>query len=111
MAGQRSTRFAGRRSVLISPWRRDNEKRRENALTRGALFPTPNKLALQVELESARRRPLLALCLLKTPSALLFLHLVGLFDYIEMFYNPRRHYSYIGGVSPEAFVRASNHGL
>jgi putative transposase len=34
-----------------------------------------------------------------------------LFDYIEMFYNPRRRHSHIGGVSPEAFERASNHGL
>ena len=29
-----------------------------------------------------------------------------LFDYIEMFYNPRRRHSYLGGVSPEAFERA-----
>jgi putative transposase len=34
-----------------------------------------------------------------------------LFDYIEMFYNPRRRHSHIGGVSPEAFERASNHDL
>lgn len=34
-----------------------------------------------------------------------------LFDYIEMFYNPRRRHSHIGGVSPEAFEHASNHGL
>jgi putative transposase len=31
-----------------------------------------------------------------------------LFDYIEMFYNPRRRHSHIGNVSPEAFERASN---
>jgi putative transposase len=29
-----------------------------------------------------------------------------LFDYIEMFYNPRYRHSYLGGVSPEAFERA-----
>lgn len=29
------------------------------------------------------------------------------FDYIEMFYNPRRRHSYVGGVSPEAFEGAS----
>ena len=34
-----------------------------------------------------------------------------LFDYIEMFYNPRRRHSHVGGVSPEAFERASSHGL
>ena len=34
-----------------------------------------------------------------------------LFDYIEMFYNPKRRHSHIGGVSPEAFERASNRGL
>ncbi len=34
-----------------------------------------------------------------------------LFDYIEMFYNPRRRHSHIGGVSPEAFERASNDDL
>jgi putative transposase len=31
-----------------------------------------------------------------------------LFDYIEMFYNPRRRHSHLGGVSPEVFERASN---
>ncbi len=31
-----------------------------------------------------------------------------LFDYIEMFYNPKRRHSHIGGVSPEAFERALN---
>jgi putative transposase len=30
-----------------------------------------------------------------------------LFDYIEMFYNPRRRHSHVGGVSPEAFEAAS----
>ena len=34
-----------------------------------------------------------------------------LFDYIEMFYNPRRCHSYLGGVSPEAFERALNSDL
>ena len=34
-----------------------------------------------------------------------------LFDYIEMFYNPKRRHSHLGGVSPEAFERASNDGL
>lgn len=34
-----------------------------------------------------------------------------LFDYIEMFYNPTRRHSHIGGVSPEAFERASNYDL
>jgi putative transposase len=34
-----------------------------------------------------------------------------LFDYIEMFYNPKRRHSYVGGVSPEAFERASSHNL
>lgn len=34
-----------------------------------------------------------------------------LFDYIEMFYNSRRRHSYVGGVSPEAFERASNYDL
>lgn len=29
------------------------------------------------------------------------------FDYIEMFYNQIRRHSYLGGVSPEAFERAS----
>ena len=33
------------------------------------------------------------------------------FDYIEMFYNPRRRHSHIGNVSPEAFERASCVGL
>ena len=33
-----------------------------------------------------------------------------LFDYIEMFYNSKRRHSTIGGVSPEAFERASNDG-
>ncbi len=33
-----------------------------------------------------------------------------LFDYIEMFYNPKRRHSHLGGVSPEAFERASNDG-
>tara|TARA_R110001606_G_scaffold389306_1_gene555332 strand:+ start:389 stop:1243 length:855 start_codon:yes stop_codon:yes gene_type:complete len=31
-----------------------------------------------------------------------------IFDYIEMFYNPTRRHSHLGGVSPEAFERASN---
>ncbi len=31
-----------------------------------------------------------------------------LFDYIEMFYNPKRRHSHIGDVSPEAFERLSN---
>ena len=30
-----------------------------------------------------------------------------LFDYIEMFYNPRRRHSHLGDISPEAFERAS----
>ena len=34
-----------------------------------------------------------------------------LFDYIELFYNPTRRHSHIGGVSPEAFERASNYDL
>jgi putative transposase len=34
-----------------------------------------------------------------------------LFDYIEMFYNPRRRHSYLGNVSPEVFERASNYDL
>jgi putative transposase len=34
-----------------------------------------------------------------------------LFDYIEMFYNPRRRHSHNGGVSPEAFERASRQSL
>ena len=34
-----------------------------------------------------------------------------LFDYIELFYNPKRRHSHIGGVSPEAYERASNHDL
>jgi putative transposase len=34
-----------------------------------------------------------------------------LFDYVEMFYNPRRRHSHIGGVSYEVFERASNHDL
>lgn len=29
------------------------------------------------------------------------------FDYVEMFYNPRRRHSHLGDVSPEAFERAS----
>lgn len=29
------------------------------------------------------------------------------FDYIEAFYNRTRHHSHLGGVSPEAFERAS----
>lgn len=29
------------------------------------------------------------------------------FDYIEMFYNPKRRHSHLGGVSPEAFECAS----
>lgn len=32
-----------------------------------------------------------------------------LFDYVEMFYNPRRRHSHIGNISPEAFERASCH--
>ncbi len=34
-----------------------------------------------------------------------------LFDYIEMFYNPKRRHSHLGGVSPEAIERASTDGL
>ncbi len=34
-----------------------------------------------------------------------------LFDYIEMFYNPKRRHGHIGNVSPEAFERASNSDL
>lgn len=30
-----------------------------------------------------------------------------IFEYIEMFYNPIRRHSYLGGMSPEAFERAS----
>ena len=33
-----------------------------------------------------------------------------LFDYIEMFYNPRRRHSYLGGVSPEAYEQVSRSG-
>jgi putative transposase len=33
------------------------------------------------------------------------------FDYIEMFYNPTRRHSHLGGVSPEAFERASKTAL
>lgn len=33
------------------------------------------------------------------------------FDYIEGFYNRRRRHSHLGGVSPEAFERASQTGL
>jgi len=33
-----------------------------------------------------------------------------LFDYIEMFYNPRRRHSHLGGVSPEAYEQASRSG-
>jgi putative transposase len=35
---------------------------------------------------------------------------VDLFDYIEMFYNRKRRHSHNGGISPEAFESASNHG-
>jgi putative transposase len=31
-----------------------------------------------------------------------------IFDYIEMFYNPTRRHAHLGGVSPEAFERASS---
>ena len=31
-----------------------------------------------------------------------------IFDYIEVFYNRARHHSHLGGVSPEAFERASS---
>lgn len=34
-----------------------------------------------------------------------------IFDYVEMFYNRIRRHSHLGGVSPEAFERASNVGL
>jgi len=34
-----------------------------------------------------------------------------LFDYIELFYNPTRRHSHVGGISPEAFERASNYDL
>ena len=30
-----------------------------------------------------------------------------IFNYIEMFYNPKRRHSHLGGVSPEAFETAS----
>ena len=30
-----------------------------------------------------------------------------MFDYIEMFYNPRRRHSHLGDVSPEAYEKAS----
>ena len=30
-----------------------------------------------------------------------------IFDYIEVFYNRTRRHSHLGGVSPEAFERAS----
>lgn len=30
------------------------------------------------------------------------------FDYIEAFYNRNRHHSHLGGVSSDAFERASN---
>ena len=30
-----------------------------------------------------------------------------LFDFVEMFYNPKRRHSHIGNISPEAFERAS----
>ena len=33
-----------------------------------------------------------------------------LFDYIEMFYNRTRRHSHLGGVSPEAFEKASLSG-
>ena len=33
------------------------------------------------------------------------------FDYIEVFYNRTWRHSHLGGVSPEAFERASNWGL
>lgn len=33
------------------------------------------------------------------------------FDYIEGFYNRRRRHSHLGGMSPEAFERASQTGL
>jgi putative transposase len=33
------------------------------------------------------------------------------FEYIEMFYNRTRRHSHLGGVSPETFEAASNHGL
>ena len=29
------------------------------------------------------------------------------FDYVEMFYNPRRRHSHLGDVSPEAYERVS----
>jgi len=34
-----------------------------------------------------------------------------IFDYIEVFYNRTRRHSHLGGVSPEAFERASECGL
>ena len=34
-----------------------------------------------------------------------------LFDYIEMFYNPKRRHSHNGGVSPEAFENASGYHI
>ena len=40
-------------------------------------------------------------------DAKVFAHL---FDYIELFYNPTRRHNHIGGISPEAYERASNYG-
>jgi putative transposase len=34
-----------------------------------------------------------------------------IFEYIEMFYNPTRRHSHLGGVSPDAFEAASNRRL
>lgn len=33
-----------------------------------------------------------------------------IFDYIEVFYNRARRHSHLGGVSPEAFEKASSSG-
>jgi putative transposase len=36
-----------------------------------------------------------------------FLARADVFDYIEVFYNRNRRHSHLGGVSPDAFERAS----
>jgi len=34
-----------------------------------------------------------------------------LFNYIGLYFNPKRRHSYVGGVSPEAFEHASSYDL
>ena len=64
---------------------------------------TAETMQLSSRLFSSLKKECIKKCVYKTCE----LARADVFDYIEVFYNQKRRYSHLGGVSPKAFEQAS----